>query len=150
MILSTFWKSKYLLGFLGGSDCKESAYNAGGLASIPGLERSPGEENINPHQYSCLENFMDRGAWQVTVHGVPKVGWLSNFHFPSSPLLYFLWRLSVQIQCSVLIGIFVFLYGDVGIPFVFWILTSFQICGLKIFSLYICGLFTVLMISFAM
>ena len=57
------------LGFLGGLDGKESACNAG---SVPGLERSPGEGNGNPLQYSCLENSMDRGAWQVIVHGVTK------------------------------------------------------------------------------
>ena len=39
---------------------------------IPGLGRSPGEGNGNPLQYSCLENFMDSGAWQATVHGVAK------------------------------------------------------------------------------
>ena len=39
---------------------------------IPGLERSPGEENGNPFQYSCLENPMDRGPWQATVQGVTK------------------------------------------------------------------------------
>ena len=39
---------------------------------IPGLERSPGEENGNPLQYSCLENPMDRGAWQATVHRVEQ------------------------------------------------------------------------------
>ena len=42
--------------FLGGSDDKESAHNAGDPGSIPGLERSPGEGNDNPFQYSCLEN----------------------------------------------------------------------------------------------
>ena len=35
---------------------------------VPGLGRSPGEGNVNPLQYSCLENFMDRGAWKATVH----------------------------------------------------------------------------------
>ena len=40
--------------------------------SIPGSERSPGEGNGNPLQYSCLENPMDRGAWWATVHGVTK------------------------------------------------------------------------------
>ena len=40
---------------------------------IPGLGRSPGEGNGNPFQYSCLENFMDRGAWWATVHGVAKM-----------------------------------------------------------------------------
>ena len=37
-----------------------------------GLGRSPGEGHGNPLQYSCLENPMDRGAWQATVHGVAK------------------------------------------------------------------------------
>ena len=40
--------------------------------SIPGSGRHPGEENGNPLQYSCLENPMDRGARQATVHGVTK------------------------------------------------------------------------------
>ena len=39
---------------------------------IPGSERSPGEGNGNPRQYSCLENPTDRGAWQATVHEVSK------------------------------------------------------------------------------
>ena len=42
------------------------------MNSILGLGRSPGEENGNPVQYSCLENSMDRGAWQATVHGLAK------------------------------------------------------------------------------
>ena len=44
----------------------------GNLGLMPGSERSPGEENGNPLQYSCLENFMDREAWRATVHGVAK------------------------------------------------------------------------------
>ena len=51
--------------FPGGSDGEESTCNVGDLGSIPGLGRSPGEGNGNPLQYSCLENSMDRGAWQV-------------------------------------------------------------------------------------
>ena len=39
---------------------------------IPGLGRSPGEENGNPLQYSCLEHSMDRGSWQAIVHVVAK------------------------------------------------------------------------------
>ena len=39
------------------------------MGSIPRSERSPGGGNGNPLQYSCLENPMDRGAWQATVHG---------------------------------------------------------------------------------
>ena len=41
-------------------------------SSIPRLGRPPGEENGNPLQYSCLENPMDRGAWQSTVHSIAK------------------------------------------------------------------------------
>ena len=48
--------------FPGGSDGKESACDAGDLVSIPGSGRCPVEGNGNPHQYSCLENTMDRGA----------------------------------------------------------------------------------------
>ena len=59
-------------GFPGGSDDKESACYEGDPFSIPGLGRSPGELNGYPLQYSCLENSMDRGAWQATVHGVSK------------------------------------------------------------------------------
>ena len=59
-------------GFPGGSDNKEFACNAGNLGSIPGYRRSPEEGNVNPPQYSCLENSMDRGAWKSIVHGVTK------------------------------------------------------------------------------
>ena len=51
---------------------KESTYNAGDLDLIPGLGGSPGEGNGYPLQYSCLENTMDRGAWQATAHGVTQ------------------------------------------------------------------------------
>ena len=50
--------------------------NAGDIrdvGSIPGSERSPGGGHVNPLQYSCLENPMDRGSWWVTVHGVLKL-----------------------------------------------------------------------------
>ena len=60
------------MGFPCGSDGKESACNAGDLGSIPGLGRSPGEGNDSPLQYSFLENFMDRGTWRTTVHGVSR------------------------------------------------------------------------------
>ena len=58
--------------FIGGSDGKESACNAGDLGSVPGLGRFPGQGNGNPFQYSCLGNLMDRGARWATVHGVAK------------------------------------------------------------------------------
>ena len=56
----------------GGTNGKESACQARGVGSIPGSGRSPGEGNGNPLQYTCLENFMDGGAWQATVHGVTE------------------------------------------------------------------------------
>ena len=59
------------LGFPGGSDGKESASSVGDLVSILGLGRSRRRNNY-PLQYSGLENSMDRGAWQATVHGITK------------------------------------------------------------------------------
>ena len=60
--------SELTLGFPSGSDGKESACNAGDSGSIPGSGRAPGEGNGNPLQYSCLENPMDRGAWQANFN----------------------------------------------------------------------------------
>ena len=73
---TTFW------GFPYNSNGKESGCNARDLGSVPGLGRSPGEGNGYLFQYSCLENPMDRGAWQTTVHGVSK-SWtgLSSWYF---------------------------------------------------------------------
>ena len=54
------------------SDCKESVYTAGDLSSVFGLGRSSGKRNGSALLYSCLENPMDRVAWQATVHGVAE------------------------------------------------------------------------------
>ena len=62
---------------------KESACNSGDSGSIPGSRRSPGEGNGNPLQYTFLENLMNRGAWQTTVHGGERVG----LDFETKPLL---------------------------------------------------------------
>ena len=62
-----------ILGFPGGSVIINPPANAEDVGSIPGLGRSPGEGNDNPLQYSCLENPMDRGDWQATIHGVARV-----------------------------------------------------------------------------
>ena len=70
-----------LSAFPGGSDGKESTCNVGDLGLIPGLGRSPGEGNVYPLQYSGLENPMDRGAWQATVHGVAN-SWTQLSDFP--------------------------------------------------------------------
>ena len=70
-------------GFPSGSVGKESACNAGDLGSIPGLGRSPGEGNGNPLQCSCLENSIDRGARQATVHGIAVTHNWETFTFHS-------------------------------------------------------------------
>ena len=59
--------------FNNSSVSKSSACSAGDPGSVPGLGRSPEEGNGNPLQYAYLENPMDRGAWQITVHGVAGV-----------------------------------------------------------------------------
>ena len=77
-----FFCDSFIDGFSGGSDGKASAYNVGDPALTPGLGRYSGEGNGNPLQYYCLENPMDRGAWQATVYGVTKSRTqLSNFTF---------------------------------------------------------------------
>ena len=60
------------MGFPNVSDGDESVCNVGNLVFLPGLGRCPKERNGYPLQYSCLENFMDRGAWWATVHEVTK------------------------------------------------------------------------------
>ena len=84
------------LGYWGifpdGSDGRASAYNAG---SIPESGRPPEDRNDNPLQCSCLENPMDGGAWQATVHGVTKIQTRpSDFTFFLSWLL---WRAASKI-----------------------------------------------------
>ena len=71
-LTTVFISLVFYWGFPGGSDCKESACNAGDPGLIPESGRSLGEGNDNTHQYSCLWNPMDRGDWQTTVHGVIK------------------------------------------------------------------------------
>ena len=68
--------------------------NAGDGDSISGLEISPGEENGNPVQYSCLGNAMNRGTWQDTVHGVEKSRTRLSTHAPS-----LLARWKIDLKC---------------------------------------------------
>ena len=70
----------------GVSDGKDPAYSAGDLVLIPGLERSPGEENGYPLQYDYLENSLDKGARQAIVHEVTKsLARLSDSYFHFCP-----------------------------------------------------------------
>ena len=61
-----------MLGFPDGSVGKEFACNVGDVGLIPGSGRYPEGGHGSPLLYSCLENSMDREAWQVTVHRVAK------------------------------------------------------------------------------
>ena len=73
-LIKEFRKITYL-GFMDGAVVKNLPANAGDardMGSIPGWGRSLGIGNVNLFQYSCLENPMDREAWQATVHGVAK------------------------------------------------------------------------------
>ena len=70
------------MGFPGGSEGKASACNAGDLGLIPGSGRLPGEGNGKPLQHSCLENPMNSGTWQATVHRIARVG----HHLVTKPL----------------------------------------------------------------
>ena len=87
-----------------GSDNKESTYNARDLGPIPGLGGSPGEGNGYPVQCSGLENYLNRGAWQATVHGsrgvrLDWVSFTSLHHWFGLP-----WWLRLQrigLQCRV-------------------------------------------------
>ena len=56
------------------SSVAQSAKKLPAMQETPGSGRPPAEGNGNPLQYSCLENPMDKGAWQATVHGVARVG----------------------------------------------------------------------------
>ena len=67
----TLWSKLWLIDKVWLID-KETACNTGDSSLILGLRKFPGEENINPLQYPCLENPMDREAWQATVHEVAK------------------------------------------------------------------------------
>ena len=67
-----FFKTDIIYSEGDGSDGKESVHSMGDPGSISGLTRSSGEGNGNRLQYSCLQNFIDRGIWQAIVHGVSK------------------------------------------------------------------------------
>ena len=76
LVIHFIQSSVYIWAFQVALLVKKPPANAGrdprDMGSIPGSGRSPEGRNANPRQYSCLENSMDRGAWQATVHGVTK------------------------------------------------------------------------------
>ena len=103
-LLETFKDVLYIrVGLPGGSDGKEFAFNAGDPSSIPGSGRSLGEGNGNPLQCSWLGNPMDRGAWQVTIHGVTKngKGLSRNTRFNNSTVTNLLSDLRNSLLCLI-------------------------------------------------
>ena len=74
MILVLFLKELCDVVVLVIKNLPANARNTGDAGLIPGLERSPGEGNGNPLQYSWLKNSMGRGAWQATVRGSQRAG----------------------------------------------------------------------------
>ena len=78
-----------------------SAGDARKAGSIPGSGRSPRVGNGNPLQYSCLENSMDRGAWQAIVHGVTKSLIQLSTHTPNTYLSWFMGALPKDILQSL-------------------------------------------------
>ena len=85
---------------------KNPSASAGDASSIPGSGRSPGGGNGTPLQYSCLENSMDRGAWQATIHGIAELDvtdrlMLSHFHFQiNRNIATIVLKLTSNIDCS--------------------------------------------------
>ena len=73
---------KDTMGFPGGSDGKESAYNIGDPGSIPGLGGSPGEVTGYPLQYSCLENSMNREPGGLQFMRLLQVGHIRTWQIP--------------------------------------------------------------------
>ena len=91
------WVCPFLpLGFPGSSDSKESTCSAGDRDLIFELGRASGERNAYPHKYSCLENPMNKGAWQATVKKtgnkeLDTTKWLSMYAFLSPSILWATW-----------------------------------------------------------
>ena len=95
-------------GFPGGTVVNNPPAHARDAASIPGPGRSPGGRNGNPLPYSCLENPMDRGTWQATVHGVSKRQDWATEHTHIYPSIYFS---IISLPCCYWIFICIKLYN---------------------------------------
>ena len=90
--------------FPGDSGIKNPPASAGDTSLIPGWGRSPRRGNGNPLPYSCLENPMDRGSWQATVHGVTKrVGhdWTTTVGLKSFAWLFQTMLMFGRNKCSI-------------------------------------------------
>ena len=98
-----FGCAQYTVCFPGDTVVKDLPANAGDArdaGSILGSGRCSGEGNGNLLQYSCLENFIDRGAWQATVRGMAKSWtWLSNWTYTHThTICYVVYLLNVSIS----------------------------------------------------
>ena len=84
-----------------------NAEDTGDTGSIPGSGRSPGEGNGNPLQYSYLENPMDGGTWQATLHRVTKnqiwLKWLSTHRHDWSHVLKTAYEIGFEVLCKILL-----------------------------------------------
>ena len=87
---------------------KNPLANAGDVCSVPEFGRSPGIGNGYPLQFSCLGNPMNRGAWQITVHGVTESDMREHSHgmdISASPRIWITFcfglSFSIQIECKV-------------------------------------------------
>ena len=100
-LFSCDWYSLALY-FPGNSAGKEFACNAGDPGLIPGLGRFPGEGIGYPLQYSCLQNSMDRGVWQVIVHGVAELD--TTKHSTAIIITICKYMYSVLIKCHILVS----------------------------------------------
>ena len=125
---------------------EESACNAGvagDAGSIPGSRRSSGGRRVNPLQDSCLENALDGGAWQATVHRVAK-SWTQLKQISTHVCMCMgftggsvVENLPIQILCSLFLTgqlFFVFVFNMRFMSYISWILTPYQIYHLQIFS----------------
>ena len=63
---------------------------------MPGLGRSPGKRHGNPLQYSCLENPMDRGAWQSTIHEIAGLDTTERLTLIHTMNLYVTWQNEIK------------------------------------------------------
>ena len=81
---------------------KKLPANAGDVGSIPRVGQSPGGENGNPLQYSCLENSRDRGAWQAIVHGVAESDTSEHACMPERPTGMQEWKIVKEKKKKVL------------------------------------------------